>query len=200
MEQQRRRPQERSRLTRLRILDTAVEVLVDEGYSQATTLRIQERAGVSRGSLLHHFPSRDALLVAAVHHLASDRVQNAGSDTVWPVDPGARVAAAVRAMWATYRQPYFWASVELWIAARSHDELRQVLAPRERELGALVREATDGFFGPDLVTNAGYPALREILNTSMRGVAVTYAFEQREPNSDPHVSDWIDVARSILIA
>ena len=115
-------------------------------------------------------------------------------------EPAARVAAAVRAMWATYRQLYFWASVELWIAARSHDELRQVLAPRERELGALVREATDGFFGPDLVTNAGYPALREILNTSMRGVAVTYAFEQREPNSDPHVSDWIDVARSILIA
>ena len=34
-----------------RILDAAVEVLLEQGYGGATTVQIQERAGVSRGPL-----------------------------------------------------------------------------------------------------------------------------------------------------
>ncbi|WP_231610261.1 TetR family transcriptional regulator, partial [Rhodococcus sp. CX] len=44
----RRAEQERSRATRTTILDAAVEVLVAHGYSRATTVRIQQAAGVSR--------------------------------------------------------------------------------------------------------------------------------------------------------
>jgi len=52
-----------------------VACLVESGYSGATTLQIQARAGVSRGRLLHHFPSRDELLVAASRHLATERLR-----------------------------------------------------------------------------------------------------------------------------
>src|SRR4051794_23090445 len=62
--------------SRTRILDAAVSALVEGGYSAATTLTIQARAGVSRGRLLHHFPSRDLLLVAAAQHLAVKRVRD----------------------------------------------------------------------------------------------------------------------------
>ncbi|WP_369214020.1 TetR/AcrR family transcriptional regulator [Streptomyces flavofungini] len=53
--------QERSRNTRGRIPAAAVTCLAEDGYTATTTPRIQERAGVSRGSMLHQFPSRDAL-------------------------------------------------------------------------------------------------------------------------------------------
>ena len=49
---------ERTADSRLLILDAAVACLVEEGYAGASTLAVQARAGVSRGRLLHHFPSR----------------------------------------------------------------------------------------------------------------------------------------------
>src|SRR3712207_7678852 len=62
---------ERTADSRLLILDAAVACLVEEGYAGASTLAVQARAGVSRGRLLHHFPSRAELLVAAAEHLAT---------------------------------------------------------------------------------------------------------------------------------
>lgn len=191
--------QERSRLSRRRILDAAVRVLVERGYANTSTLRIQEEAGVSRGALLNHFPSRDALVVAAVRHVAAERIQHLGTRTQWSDDPSLRIAEAVDAMWATYSQPYFWASVELWVAARTKEDLRAALRPEEQATGAMVRASTDAFFGPHLCARPGYPAVRELLNTSMRGVALTYAFAPRDPATDPHVGDWTTVARNLLL-
>ncbi|MCX6469189.1 MAG: helix-turn-helix domain containing protein [Corynebacteriales bacterium] len=191
--------QERSRQAKRRILDAAVRVLVDEGYAHATTLRIQKEAGVSRGGLLHHFPSRDELLVAAVHHLAAERVADLGSRTDWPADPRDRITEAVATMWATYAQPYFWASVELWVAARSHEGLRAALLPEERAMGAMVRATTDTFFGDDHTEHPDYPMVREVLNTSMRGVALTYAIERRDPADDPHLDSWTALAATALL-
>ncbi len=195
-----RAEQERSKLAKRRILDAAVKVLVDEGYSNATTLRIQKEAGASRGGLLHHFPSRDALLIASVHHLAAERFRDLSTRTDWPEDPRERISDAVETMWATYAQPYFWASIELWVAARSHEELRVALLPEEQVLGALVRASTDVFFGAELCALPTYSMVRELLNTSMRGVAMTYALEPRDHRKDPHLQGWKTIAWTMLLS
>lgn len=184
----------RSRATQQHILDTAVAVLIEHGYAGASTLKIQERAGVSRGRLLHQYPHRDALLVAAVQHLAEARMVALHQGTDWPVDPVQRVYAAVNAMWATYHQGYFWAATELWMAARNNAKLAEALGPREHALGAVVRATTDGMFGADLSARPRYPEVREVLTTSMRGVALTYAFDHRSPETDTHLRLWTDLA------
>ena len=61
--------------TRERIVAAAVQSLVEDGYAATTTLRVQHRAGVSRGALLHHFPRREDLYVAAVHQLVADTLE-----------------------------------------------------------------------------------------------------------------------------
>ena len=61
----RRKPvQDRSRASVDAILAAAAQVFDAEGYAEATTDRIAERAGVSVGTLYQYFPSKDALLVA----------------------------------------------------------------------------------------------------------------------------------------
>ncbi|MGQ0575545.1 MAG: TetR/AcrR family transcriptional regulator [Pseudonocardia sp.] len=188
--------------SRARILEAAVESLVDGGYAGATTLAIQERAGVSRGRLLHHFPSREVLLVAAAQHLAAQRVHatrdRAGDELAGCADPAARIDRVVELMWATYHEPYYWASVELWTAARTNGVIAAALLPEERRLGAVVRAAVDGMFGADLIARPHYPALRELLLTSMRGVALTYGFDPRDPTRDPHLAHWKATARRLL--
>ncbi|MCW2755307.1 MAG: TetR family transcriptional regulator [Marmoricola sp.] len=186
--------------TRARVLDAAVDALFELGYSGASTLEIQRRAGLSRGGLLHQFASRDELLVAAVHHLASVRVAALTDERSWPSTPEERVDAAVEAMWLQYRQPYFWVSVELWLAARHNRAVRNALGPLERDLGASVRASTAAFFGEDLVGKPGYAPLREMLMTSMRGVGLAYAVSpDRNPDTDPHLGFWQQIARHYLL-
>lgn len=62
----RRTQAERTEETRARILDAAVHVLSTRGYAGFRTAEVAIQAGVSRGALTHHFPSRDELLVAVV--------------------------------------------------------------------------------------------------------------------------------------
>ena len=195
-----RAQQERTREVRRRILDAAVTVLVDEGYAQATTLRIQEQAGVTRGRLLHHFPSRAELLLAAAHHLATERMRETFVRTDWPVDPGARIDAAIDMIGSTYGQPFFWAATELWVAARCHEDLRAELLPAEQGIGAIVRSATDEFFGPELAAHPLYPQVRDMLHTSMRGMALTTSFDPRPQTMTGHTRKLKTLTRHLLLS
>lgn len=195
------RREERTATSRARILDAAVECLVESGYAGATTLRIQARAGVSRGRLLHHFPSRDLLLVAASRHLATERIRATSERIVGQAGDltgSARLDRAIELMWETFSEPHFWAAVELWTAARSNEDLRAALLPEEREVGAAIRADMADFYGPDLVAHPRYVQVRDLLLTSMRGVGLTYAFDPRDPRTDPHLPLWKDVARTLL--
>jgi AcrR family transcriptional regulator len=195
------RREERTATSRARILDAAVECLFESGYCGATTLRIQARAGVSRGRLLHHFPSREELLVAASRHLATERMRRT-SERIrgLPADlpAGERLDRAVELMWETFSEPHFWSAVELWTAARTNDELRAALLPEERELGAVIRAGMAEFYGPELAAHPRYPAIRDLVLTSMRGVGLTYALTRRDPRTDPHLPIWKSAARTLL--
>ncbi|MFL1599607.1 TetR/AcrR family transcriptional regulator [Gordonia amicalis] len=191
--------QQRSGVTRTRILDAAIRVLVDRGYSGASTVAIQNEAGMSRGRLLHHYPSRDALLMAAVGHLARTRIEELPSRVDWPDDPIARISLATDVGWSTFHQPYFVASMELWVAARTNENLRTALLPTEREIGKTVREAVAGFLGPELTASPRYADLYPILFTSMRGAATTYLIDRRDPRTDPHLRLWKDMIRIYLL-
>src|SRR4051794_21328718 len=65
--------EERSRAMRARLMDATIECLVERGFGGTSTTLISERAGVSRGAQLHHFPTKNALVVAAVGHPTEGR-------------------------------------------------------------------------------------------------------------------------------
>lgn len=78
------------------------------------------------------------------------------------------------------------------LAARSNERVTETeaLAPREQALGVTIRSAIREKFAPTLAARPADPSLREVLNTSMRGVVLTYAFDPRDPWLDPHLSTW----------
>jgi len=195
---------QRSEDSRARILDAAVACLVDGGYSGATTLTIQGEAGVSRGRLLHHFPSRDRLLVAAAQHLAVKRVADTEQRVLRLLDAQQdahgfeRADRVIELLWQSFSEPHFWASVELWTAARSDDGIAEALRPEERRLGAAIRASMARMFGDDLASRPRFKQLRDLLLTSMRGAALTYTFDPRDPAADPMLAQWKDLVRVLL--
>ena len=52
--------------TRKRILDVTIDLYRDRGIAATTLKAVAERADVSRGTILHHFGSRDGLLAAVL--------------------------------------------------------------------------------------------------------------------------------------
>lgn len=193
---------QRSEDSRARILDAAVACLVDGGYSGATTLTIQAEADVSRGRLLHHFPSRDRLLVAAAQHLAVKRVADTEARVLSLLLDGTtgleRADRVIDLLWQSFSEPHFWASVELWTAARSNAGIAEALRPEERRLGTAIRASMARMFGDDVASRPRFGQLRDLLLTSMRGTALTYAFDPRDPAGDPMLAQWKDLARVLL--
>ncbi|WP_148575982.1 TetR/AcrR family transcriptional regulator [Nocardioides caldifontis] len=144
-----RRQEERSAATRRALLDATVTCLAELGYVGTTSAAVAERAGLSRGAQLHHFGTRDQLLVAAVEHLAQKRLrrvrdqmsrlgrsdgrQEKSSTTQNP-------ETALRLLAEALSNPLYAASLELWVAARSHRALRTELVPAEDRVNAELAE------------------------------------------------------------
>ncbi len=63
-------------MTRDRILDAAINCFVELGYTNVTTAKVASSAGVSRGAMLHHFPSKTELIQAAVEYLHDKLLQD----------------------------------------------------------------------------------------------------------------------------
>ncbi|MFJ2511944.1 TetR/AcrR family transcriptional regulator [Streptomyces griseoviridis] len=68
---------------RAEIVRAALEVIAERGYRGASMAAVAERVGLTQQGLLHHFPTKDALLVAVLE----ERDQwDAVPDTPWRVD------------------------------------------------------------------------------------------------------------------
>jgi AcrR family transcriptional regulator len=119
----RRTQAERSAAMRTRLLDATIECLVTYGYAGTTTPRVAERAGVTRGAQIHHFRSKEDLVVAAIEHLAQQRVQAAMREFGRMQASRDPVSTVLDFLWEAHQGPMFVATVELWIAARTDDIL-----------------------------------------------------------------------------
>ena len=65
----RRTQVERTETTRKKLVDATIAVMRKRGYGGLTTAEVADVAGVSRGALLHHFPTRHDLVVATMRYM-----------------------------------------------------------------------------------------------------------------------------------
>ena len=65
----RRTQAERSETTRKQLLDAATKLIRQKGFGGLRTIEVASLAGVSRGALMHHFPSKHALVVAVLTYV-----------------------------------------------------------------------------------------------------------------------------------
>jgi AcrR family transcriptional regulator len=83
----------RGEATRARLIAIATRMFADRGYEDTSIEAVLREAGVSRGSLYHHFPSKEALFEA----VAEDVETSVGAQTVAAADGITEPVAALRA-------------------------------------------------------------------------------------------------------
>lgn len=84
----RRTQAERSSETRLRIVTAAAGLISSRGYAKLRTADVADAAGVSRGAMLHQFPTKGALVVATLAHVfeAAGAISRARAGAIDPTD------------------------------------------------------------------------------------------------------------------
>ena len=121
---QRRTQAERSATTRARILKAAVTCLFRQGYGATTTVSVAASAKVSRGAMLHHFPSKADLMLATLTHVLELNQANFAKAAAKIDDPWERYAALPDLRLAAARQPAGVAFMEIMVGARSDEAVQ----------------------------------------------------------------------------
>lgn len=129
-----RRPQEeRSEATRARVIDAAIKCLHRAGYAGTSTTLVVEEAGVSRGAMLHHFPSKAELMLAVVRAVFHEdgalyeRSLQATSPRQWFREFPAT-------MWEVISRPAGIAVIEIMLASRSDPDLAKRLRSEQQQI------------------------------------------------------------------
>lgn len=172
----RRTQAERSADTTAKLLDATASALIELGYAGTSTTEVCRRAGVSRGALLHHFPTKDELVAAAVAHVVDLRVEEFQA-TLATLPEGAsvveRLETAIDVLWSIYKGPTVAAWIELAVAARTDPNLRQHLDNVDERFEARTREAWAQLFPDgDELPDGFYDVAPSFMFTVLQGLAV----------------------------
>jgi len=189
--------EQKSAMTRATILEAAIQCFVKDGYKRATTSRIAEEAGVSRGAMLHHFPSRDAVIRAAVFYLQEKRLEEYKviiSDVHASSKNGvtsAVVKKAIRATWKYFNLPSFFAYHELLVASRTNPELAEIFHSQQRAFEQQFLETLKTIF--PLWVDKG-PALElgsDVVFLTMQGMATSFMRYHKKERVE-HVLEYLE--------
>ncbi|MFC3079640.1 TetR/AcrR family transcriptional regulator [Phenylobacterium terrae] len=180
----------RSAATRAKILDAAVACILECGYYGTTTLLVQERAGVSRGSLLHQFPTKADLMAGVLRHIAVDRHYAYRGRLAQARDDRHRWELLVDVLWDQVSKPEGFVRLEIMVAAYSDPELLKRIAPENKTTDRLYREAIWGLAQRLGVTDrAALDRIVTVYVAALRGLAIDVLYPR----------PWVDVEGALQL-
>ncbi len=174
----RRTNAERSATTRAKLIDAAIELLYEEGYSATTTISVAARARVSRGAMLHQFPTRVKLLLAVADFIVKDHSRQRREELEPHGEGLPRFYAAADVSWAVHSRPSAIALLEIMMSTRSDKTLRKGFAPFLKLWADMRRAAAVRMAGSLEVPDAAdqIEVLISLHQTVMRGMAIELMF------------------------
>jgi AcrR family transcriptional regulator len=187
--------QDRSRVTRQRLLEAAVSCLAEHGWAGSTVSVVAERAGVSRGAAQHHFPTREDLFTAAVEYVAEER--STALRALFPEGAAGDRHAVVAALVDLYTGPLFRAALHLWVAASNEEQLR----PRVTELESRVGRETHRIAVDLLAADESLPGVRETVQGLLdmaRGLGLANLLTDDAARRERVVAQWAGLLEETL--
>ncbi|MCX2980132.1 TetR/AcrR family transcriptional regulator [Halieaceae bacterium IMCC14734] len=187
---------QKSAMTRDTILDAALDCFITIGYASTTTAKIADKAKVSRGAMLHHFPSKTELIQAAVEYLhgkllylyakcIDEAIDDEEAHSL-PVDE--RNRRGLQGYWNYLSSDLFTAYHELCVAGRTDPELQYILEDSIARFDENVAQSSKRLFPEWAKRGELYELAMDISQFLMQGMAVSQIVSQK----DARVSRMID--------
>ena len=135
-------PYAKSAISSKQIIDSAIRVLARQGYAKTSLLDIAKEAGMSKGALHYHYPTKEAL-IHSVLETACNAVQTRTMEAWSPSDnPFGALRTSLEELWATRARRTDEALVVADLLAQSlySESLRPKLAEFYELAAAQIRE------------------------------------------------------------
>jgi AcrR family transcriptional regulator len=189
---------ERTRAMRQRLLEATIDCLVERGWRGTSTTLVSQRAGVSRGAQLHHFPTKSALVLAAVDHLSTARhAEIVARSAELPSGPG-RTRAVLEMLVEQFTGPLFLAALELWVAARTDPSLRDAVTELEARVGRDAHHHTVEALGVDESVGAGRELVQATLDLA-RGLGLANTLSDDAARRRRILDQWAATLEAQLV-
>jgi AcrR family transcriptional regulator len=118
---------------RERLLEATFESLYELGYAATTTTEVCRRGGLSRGAMLHHYPTKTDLVAAAAEYVFQKRLDEFRAAIGELPETASRAAPAIDLLWQILSGETYYAWLELVVASRTDAQLRaKIRAVMER--------------------------------------------------------------------
>ncbi len=174
----RRIPQAERRATSARkIIKATIRCIYRSGYGATTVEAILQEANVSRGRLLHHFPSRTDIMIAVGRYVWElDNRYARRWNRRYP-DPRERLLNSVDLAWTMLSRSTGMAVLEILVASRSDPDLAARFVPAH----IAVQAEADRFLH-DLIEEVGLSEridayqLHHYVEACIRGLAIDQIF------------------------
>lgn len=174
---------QKSAMTRDRILDAAISCFITLGYTHVTTAKVATAAGVSRGAMLHHFPSKTELIQASVEYL-HDKLLEDYTARVASISPSLkgkkRRRAGLDAYWDHLTGDLSVVYHELCVASRTDPELKAILENSQQLFEDHVRESNSQMFAEWNDHGDRYLLAMDVTKFLMEGMAAGQLMTNRE--------------------
>jgi AcrR family transcriptional regulator len=190
---------QKSASTRNLIIEAAIKCFVELGYARTTTTVIAERAGLSRGAMLHHFPAKLDIVRAAVEYLHAKRLRAFRKSMAKPPGSGDHVRQGVEAYWSHVKHPLFVAFFELAVASRTEKELAEILRPVQEAFDREWQQTALEIFPEWRGKGENFELALDLSRYVLEGMAVTF-LTHKETERDKRVLRFLEqTLRSMLI-
>ena len=181
----RRSQAERREETSTRAIDAAIACVYRDGYSATTTISVAVEANISRGALLHHFPTKVDLILAVALEVVR-RSQEKRRKMIMAHPRGLpRFIAVTEASWATLQEPEAMTLLEILMASRGDPELAKRLPDvietyESWQLTGILEIAQD----IGIADVAQLKAMTRLHQAAMRGLSIELLFAKDRTEID----------------
>jgi AcrR family transcriptional regulator len=172
---------ERTAAMRKRLIEAAIDCLGRLGYGATTLQVVTDAAEVSRGAVLHHFPTKVDLMIAVAEYAAEKQNRHVRRELA-PTKPGLeRYLAITEATWEVMTRPPAIALLEIMMGSRSDPELGARFPAVIEAFEAGQREDVwEQAQSVGITDKAAVEAMVTLHTAAMRGLAIEHMFS-RDP-------------------
>jgi AcrR family transcriptional regulator len=184
----------KSTQTRTRIMQAAINCLAETGYAGTTTTTVSVRAGLTRATMLYHFPSRIALIEAVIHYVTRERIRLFQEAYTAMPEESRTDGRHIDIYWEQVQGRVYKAFGELSTASRTDPDLAAVLVPASAEFDRVRRETALSLFPPDFTQQPYFDLRRDITRYILEGLAL---LDAPSHNGDRRIADLISFLKAL---
>jgi AcrR family transcriptional regulator len=169
-----------------------IESLVEVGYAETSLNRVASIAGLSKGALQHHYPSKEDLIAATLNTLLQR-----------PFQPGQaqpqNVEAALLVAWTRFiNTPAYRALLEILNAARTDDLLQARIAADLLNWGQALDQQSVNQYAAVAGDDEDVVMLLNMTRSFMRGLLIQERYGSDREKNLRYVKKWIELIAPLM--